>query len=205
MIVKSDFWWSAVGEWEPLADLLDIIEREMKIAPAEAAALLRSALETNEIPTDVPDWVEPKGYHDAPEPRAGWVIQDGTAGRDVNQISPRGWPNVDWTRGSLNGHQIRVPWTRVKAYLTERLQVAVGAPSPDSSVSVGKGGRTPIYDWVAFNREAVRGAILHSFDSRADMSKYLRSWVAEAWSVQPDERTLQRKLADLYPADLPED
>ena len=73
-------------------------------------------------------------------------------------------------------------------------------PPPTKSV----GGRLPQYDWDAFYREAVRIANLDGFATRREMAGHLRAWITANWTKQPDERTIQRRLAKLYPSDLPE-
>jgi hypothetical protein len=67
-----------------------------------------------------------------------------------------------------------------------------------------RGGRPAEYDWAAFTRELVRAANLDGFDTRLALGTHMRRWVAENWKKQPEEMTLQKKLAELYPMDLPE-
>jgi len=76
-------------------------------------------------------------------------------------------------------------------------------PTTPTKPAVAAGGRPTKYDLGAFRKEAVRAANDDGFESRRAMSDHMRDWVAKNWSDQPDERTLQRYLAELYPDELP--
>lgn len=87
---------------------------------------------------------------------------------------------------------------------------SLAAPRPEATddtrqrAIASRGGAPPSYDWKAFNQEALRAANLDGFTTRMEMAAQMRKWVAEHWEEQPDERTIQRRLAELYPSDLPE-
>ena len=106
MTEPVDPWVEAGGAWEPLSTLLARVEREFGVAQVEAAARLRPALEGYAVRAEV----------------LGWSFMSGLESRLVAGAlnggltpSDSGWHELDWTSGTLAGHQIRVLWSHVEA------------------------------------------------------------------------------------------
>jgi hypothetical protein len=206
-------------EWVHLADLprwVDFVHGVRSHAiTGELVLAVRSKLETqHRIPC------EPRDRTSSPSLPPGLVNE---AWHGVRQVFVSDWEiaEADWKVGTVGGWKqgngtrerlpIEVPWQQVDRFVRASLPWWKWEASSGSKTTTGgprsgitsRGGAPPTYDWTAFIREALRAANLDGFETRADMAKHMLKWVAETWKYQPDPRTLQRKLAELYPADLP--
>lgn len=145
-----------------------------------------------------------------------WIVADDWTVAEVDRRDGTvgGWAEKDGPRKRLS---IEVLWKAVKDFSAIRvwrwkqenvphLPSGPGRVAPSVApvpVTASRGGAPAKYDWNAFTRELIRTANLSGFATRTEMAAHMREWVAENWRAQPDERTLQRKLAERYPTDLP--
>ena len=63
-----------------------------------------------------------------------------------------------------------------------------------------RGGRTPIYDWLAFDREIVRRANHpDGLPEKRELTKDMEAWAAEEWEKSPDSSQIRYRVNQLYP------
>jgi hypothetical protein len=76
------------------------------------------------------------------------------------------------------------------------------APKPESTPPVkDNGGRSPKYDWAAFDKEMVRRA--HHPDGLPDqrtLTKDMKDWVSQEWTKQPSDSQIRDRVSKRYPS-----
>jgi hypothetical protein len=199
MAADANPWSNAVGAWVPLADLLQVVERELGIPQAEAARALRHPLESYQIRAEVVGWGERFCMSPHPPPdRSAWVLREG--GRPY-RVSQEGWKHADWAAGTLDGYPVRVLWEHVKLQLpTIELRQTPETAKPERSNDAG--GRPPKHDWDAFWIEVAHYAAANDLEPqhRQELQRYMEDWTASKWPSPPEPATIRARLAKLYKA-----
>jgi len=63
-----------------------------------------------------------------------------------------------------------------------------------------KPGRTPTHDWPPFDQELVRRVALDAGHiRRGELIRSMKAWAADNMRTEPDDRTVERRVADLVP------
>jgi hypothetical protein len=196
----AELWADALGAWVLLSKLPTTIERVLAIPKSGAIPVLRLALEIGDIHAQV------LGWSDSLQEGSDWVWTD----RNDNSVrlTTEGWQHVDWKRGTLAGHSIRVRWDHVRqklATLTAKVQREQKQGPSDAGGAVRQGARTaggapPRHDWDAFWIEVALYAAKNDLDPnyRQELQAHTVAWAAETSSEPPDDATIRSKLARLF-------
>jgi hypothetical protein len=124
---------------------------------------------------------------------------------DPERISPKGWEYVNWKKGTLAGHPVRVRWEHVQQELAtlapnmglDQRELPSGGSRPGRATARA-GGAPPRHDWDAFWIEVALYAAKHDLDPdpahRRDLQQHMVEWAAR----ELDEATIRGRLSRLF-------
>ena len=213
----SDLWAGANPAFVALSELLQNVQRETGIPPADAASLLRPQLQMCAIRAAVLG---------APEVLSGEMTETSVIEvfNEPQWLSLADWLLVNWNTGRLHDHQIYIFWADVMAALdqsqfsrspdwrgnrgpqaeaTSAGTVAAGSLKSRSKRSGG--GRPTTRDWDAFWIEVAIWCEKNGFgdEDRQRLQAHMENWCSEH-AGDPDTpthpQTIRARLTKLYAA-----
>jgi hypothetical protein len=120
--------------WVPLANIFQLIEQKLQISRDLAVGALRPGLESGAIRTDVVGWDPSIFAHvtfHAVLRSDDWAVK---RENDVGySVSEAGWQHVNWKKGSLKGHAVRVMWADVRRELAHLIGTLKRSSSSDTT------------------------------------------------------------------------
>jgi hypothetical protein len=102
----SNHFVAAPSAWVSLAKVPDEVEKRFGVPAAKAAEILRPLLEESDISTIVVGWNGGRDQED-------WVHRVFSSGPYPYSVSRVGFEYLDWTKGTLACHEVRVRWADV--------------------------------------------------------------------------------------------